>query len=181
MSKFVRFKFKDFSSTFKHLICFQALSRALKFLFQIQAFSRISQARYEPWRNNARFTQARKTTHGLDGQHQDVDRTPRGRVNQNDRDKWRKYVHGVANPRIEDGWRTEQKCTDIQNPFAGYLQTNITSTSFTSCARLTFTFQRTIFQNSKCFQKVCKLCQTTTPILLDAANAVKMWLRAKIF
>jgi len=31
-------------------------------------------------RNNARCTQARKTTHGLDGQHQDVDRTPRGRV-----------------------------------------------------------------------------------------------------
>jgi len=25
-----------------------------------------------------------------------------------DRDKWRKYVHGVANPRIEDGSRTEQ-------------------------------------------------------------------------
>jgi len=25
-----------------------------------------------------------------------------------DRDKWRKYVHGVANPRIEDGYRTEQ-------------------------------------------------------------------------
>jgi len=24
-----------------------------------------------------------------------------------DRDKWRKYVHGVANPRIEDGYRTE--------------------------------------------------------------------------
>ena len=36
-------------------------------------------------RNNARCTQARKTTHGLDGQHQDVDRTPRGRVSQNDR------------------------------------------------------------------------------------------------
>jgi len=35
-------------STFKHLISFQALSRALKFLFQIKAFSRISQARYEP-------------------------------------------------------------------------------------------------------------------------------------
>ena len=35
--------------------------------------------------NNARCTQARKTTHGLDGQHQDVDRTLRGRVNQNDR------------------------------------------------------------------------------------------------
>jgi len=24
------------------------------------------------------------------------------------RDKWRKYAHGVANPRIEDGYRTEQ-------------------------------------------------------------------------
>jgi len=36
-------------------------------------------------RNNARCTLARKTTHGLDGQHQDVDRTPHGRVNQNDR------------------------------------------------------------------------------------------------
>jgi len=43
-----------------------------------------------PWerdnaRNNARCTQARKATHGLDGQHQDMDRTPRGRVSQNDR------------------------------------------------------------------------------------------------
>jgi len=25
------------------------------------------------------------------------------RVDQNDREKWRKYVHGVANPPIEDG------------------------------------------------------------------------------
>ena len=29
-----------------------------------------------------------------------------------DRDKWRKYVHGVANPRIEDGQRTEQNSLD---------------------------------------------------------------------
>jgi len=36
-------------------------------------------------RNYARCTQARKATHGLDGQHQDVDRTPRGEVSQNDR------------------------------------------------------------------------------------------------
>ena len=57
---------------------------------------------------NARCTKARKATHGLDGQHQDVDRTLRGRVNENDRDKWIKYVHGVANRRIEDGYRTEQ-------------------------------------------------------------------------
>jgi len=36
-------------------------------------------------RNNAECTQAWKTTHGLDGQHQYVDRTTRGRVSQNDR------------------------------------------------------------------------------------------------
>jgi len=36
-------------------------------------------------RNNASCTPARKTTHGLDGQHQDMDRTPRGRDSQNDR------------------------------------------------------------------------------------------------
>jgi len=36
-------------------------------------------------RNNARCTQATKTTRGLDGQHQDVDRTARGSVSQNDR------------------------------------------------------------------------------------------------
>ena len=48
-------------------------------------------------RNNATCTEARKATHGLDGQHQDVDRTLRGRVSQNDtedRDKWRKCVRG---------------------------------------------------------------------------------------
>ena len=56
-------------------------------------------------RNNARCTQARKTMHGLDRQREVVGRTHCGRVNQTteDRDKWRKYVHGVANPRIEDG------------------------------------------------------------------------------
>ena len=36
-------------------------------------------------RNNARCTQGRKATHSLDGQHQDMDRTLRGTVNQNDR------------------------------------------------------------------------------------------------
>ena len=50
-------------------------------------------------RNNARCTQARKTTHGLDGQQQEEESI---RMTA-DRDKWRKYVHGVANPRIEDG------------------------------------------------------------------------------
>jgi len=56
-------------------------------------------------RNNATCSQVRKATHGLDGQHQDVDRTLRGRVNQNDRrqGQWRQYVHGVANLWIEDG------------------------------------------------------------------------------
>jgi len=57
-------------------------------------------------RNNARCTQARKTTHGLDRQHirswtgLSVEESIRMTE---DRDKWRKYVHGVANPRIEDG------------------------------------------------------------------------------
>jgi len=36
-------------------------------------------------RNSARCTQVRKTTYGLDGLHQDVDRTLRGRVSQSDR------------------------------------------------------------------------------------------------
>jgi len=41
----------------------------------------------------------------LDGQHQDVDRTPVEESDRmaEDRDTWRKYVHGVSNPRIEDG------------------------------------------------------------------------------
>jgi len=47
--KICKIYIQGFSSTFKHLISFQALSRALKFLFQIQAFSRISQWHYEPW------------------------------------------------------------------------------------------------------------------------------------
>ena len=59
--------------------------------------------------------QARKTTHGLDGRHQHMDRTARGRVNQNDRDTWRKYVHGVADPRIEDGYRTEQSSCPLSS------------------------------------------------------------------
>ena len=37
-------------------------------------------------RNNARCTKARKATHGLDGQHQDMDRTLRGSMTE-DRDK----------------------------------------------------------------------------------------------
>ena len=59
--------FEGFSSTFQHLICFQALSRALKFLLQIQAISRISQARYEhctcllPVANDALLVPANET------------------------------------------------------------------------------------------------------------------------
>ena len=59
-------------------------------------------------RNNARCTQARKATHGLDGQHQDVKEEESVRMTE-DRDKWRKYVHGVANGRIEDGCGTGQQ------------------------------------------------------------------------
>jgi len=56
-------------------------------------------------RNNARCMQARKTMHGLDGQNKTWTGLPIEesiRMTE-DRDKLRKYVHGVANPRIEDG------------------------------------------------------------------------------
>ena len=51
---------------------------------------------------------ARKATHGLDGQHDNIKTWTGLSVEESirlteDRDKWRKYVHGVANPRIEDG------------------------------------------------------------------------------
>jgi len=63
-------------------------------------------------RNNARCTQARKTTHGLDGQRQDVDRTPRGRVSQNNHTteiKWRKYVHDVSTVQPSDRRRLKNR------------------------------------------------------------------------
>jgi len=43
--------------------------------------------------------------HGLIVQHQYLDRNPieESISMTDDRDKWRKYVHGVTNPRIEDG------------------------------------------------------------------------------
>jgi len=53
--------------------------------------------------NNTMYTQARKTT---DRQHQYMDRTILVEESiwmTEDRDKWRKYVYGVTNPRIEYG------------------------------------------------------------------------------
>ena len=78
-------------------------------------------------RNNARCTQTRKTSHGLDGQHQDVDRTLRGRVSQNDRGPGYmekvQYVHGVDQPpdrgrlknRTEEGHKQFAACTRFVN------------------------------------------------------------------
>ena len=56
-------------------------------------------------RNNARCTKARKATHGLDGNIKtwtglSVEESIRLTE---DSDKWRKYVYGVANLRVEDG------------------------------------------------------------------------------
>ena len=56
-------------------------------------------------RNNARCTEARKTTHGLNTWTLAVEKSIKMTE---DRDKWRKYAHGVVNARIEDGKRTEQ-------------------------------------------------------------------------
>jgi len=62
-------------------------------------------------RNNARCTQARKATHGLDGQHQDVEESVRMTE---DRNKWRRYayVQGVANPRSRTA---KEQGPDLQN------------------------------------------------------------------
>jgi len=53
-------------------------------------------------RNNARnsvtCTQVRKASHGLDGQHKDVDRTLRGRVHQNDRGQMEKVRPWCGQP-----------------------------------------------------------------------------------
>jgi len=35
-----------------------------------------------------------------------------------DRDNWRKYVHTVTNPRIEDGYRTEHGCFTNEDSLA---------------------------------------------------------------
>ena len=56
-------KFKDFSSTFKDLPCFQALSRALNFKNRIQALSRILQALYEPCKTDLTDSHQQITTH----------------------------------------------------------------------------------------------------------------------
>ena len=54
-------------------------------------------------KNNARCKQTRKTTHGLNGQHQHQLPVEESIRMTEDRDKWRKYIHRVANPRIEYG------------------------------------------------------------------------------
>ena len=60
--------------------------------------------------NNVRCTQARKTTHDLDGKHQYVDRTIRGRVYQNDRGQ----VNGESTSMV---WPTlRSRTAKEQNP-----------------------------------------------------------------
>jgi len=53
-------------------------------------------------RNNARCTKARKATHGLFKTWTRLSVEESIRTTE-DRDKWRKYIRGVANPRMEDG------------------------------------------------------------------------------
>jgi len=63
--------------------------------------------------------------HGLDGQHQDMASTLRGRVSQNDRGQGQmeKVRPCVANPRIEDGLRTELSLMagEMRRRLAGWL------------------------------------------------------------
>jgi len=71
--------------------------------------------------NNARCTQARKVTHGLDGQHQYVDRTLRGRVSQNERGQGQmEKVRPWYGQPSDRGWlknRTEQIAVETQGPW----------------------------------------------------------------
>ena len=56
-------------------------------------------------RNNARCTQARKTSMArIDNVKTWAGLSVEESIKMTeDRDKWRKYVHGVANPRMKDG------------------------------------------------------------------------------
>ena len=62
-------------------------------------------------RNSARCTQARKAMHGLDGQHQDVEESVRMT---GDKDKWRKYVHGMAIGQPSDRGRLKNRTEPAQ-------------------------------------------------------------------
>jgi len=68
------------------------VGEALSYGFLVCVLHRVQKRRHQTHGGNFvnsqpifNFFTARKATHGLDGQHQDVDRTLRGRVNQNDR------------------------------------------------------------------------------------------------
>jgi len=78
-------------------------------------------------RNDTRCTQARKATHGPDGQHQDADRTLRGRVNQNDRghgqmEKVRPWC-GQPSDRVRLKNGTEQVIDSVNKAFASQATT----------------------------------------------------------
>ena len=74
-------------------------------------------------RNNARCSQVRNTTHGLDGHHQYVDRTVRGRVNQNDRVQ--RQTEKVR------PWYLRSRMTKEQNRTDGFCCNSYDATMFT--------------------------------------------------
>ena len=45
-----------------------------------------------------------------------------------DRDKWRKYVHGVANPRIEDGLSQVHTSNNVKATLSNATMSNVAST-----------------------------------------------------
>ena len=59
---------------------------------------------------------------GEEDQHQDLDRTPRGRATQNDRGtelNGESYIHGVANPRTAKEQKRTEEQVGIMPPEAG--------------------------------------------------------------
>jgi len=85
------------------------------------------------------FLLTREEDHARPGQHQDVDRTPveeSVRMTE-DRDKWRKYVHGVVKPRIAIQIYTskEQIRTDSLTYFAGFSSCQVPVLDFQNVLR----------------------------------------------
>jgi len=72
-------------------------------------------------KNNARCTKARKTTHGLDGQHQDVDRTLRGSQSESHRTEVSGESTSIVWPTLASRTAKEQNSPISQPVLSGDL------------------------------------------------------------
>ena len=75
-----------------HAECERVVDEACRLNIRLRHFNDFLKCQYKTWTGLPVKESVRKTQDG---------------------DKWRKYVHGVANLRIEDGQRTEQGDSDV--------------------------------------------------------------------